>query len=367
MALYRSESRADSGRRAASAIAGWLWMGFLAFGITIPALAGRTPQNTVSRPGLLSPEQGQVVLSVARVHRENVRRKPDCSHLVHEVYRRAGYDYPYATSFSLYAGVRSFVRVEDPQPGDLIVWPGHVGIVIDPEKQTFYSSLSSGLGLDSYVSRYWRGRGAAHFYRFVPEGPGRFLLAAGPPQRPKRAPGRAATPGLAAVSPAASPTLEIPSSIHIVTSSSQPTREEVAEALSELSNAAVDLLRGDDLAALGRRVIIFDRLYVRGVNVKGKKGKAQVQIDSRVTIDGKKIKQKRRSQKQRWELRRDNAGWHALRPKNSIYVPREVAVHVLAEKLELLTRADYPVQDRTRHAEQQAQLAHLLYSLLGKK
>ena len=76
MALCRIESKADSGRRSASAVAGWLWVGFLAFGITIPALAGRTPQNTVSRPGLLSPEQGQVVLSVARVHRENVRRKP---------------------------------------------------------------------------------------------------------------------------------------------------------------------------------------------------------------------------------------------------------------------------------------------------
>lgn len=363
MALCRSENGASSGRRSASAIAGWLWVGFLAFGITIPTLAGRAPQG----PGLLSPEQGQVVLSVAREHRENVRRKPDCSHLVHEVYRRAGYDYPYATSFGLYAGVRSFARVENPQPGDLIVWRGHVGIVIDPGKQTFYSSLSSGLSLDSYGSRYWRGRGPAHFYRFVPEASGRILIASGPPQRPKRAPGRTTTPGLTPGSPAASPTLEIPSSIHIVTSSSKPTREEVAEALSELSNAAVDLLRGDDLAALRHPVIIYDQLHVRSVKVKGKKGKAQIQIDSRVTIDGKKIKQKRRSQKQRWELRRDSSGWHALRPQNRIYVPREVAVHVLAEKLELLTRADYPVKDRTRHADQQAQLAHLLYALLGKK
>ena len=367
MALYRSESRAGSGCRSASGIAVWLGAGFLAFGITIPALAGRTPQETLSVSRLLSSEQGQVVLSVAREHRENVRRKPDCSHLVHEVYRRAGYDYPYATSFSLYAGVRSFVRVETPQPGDLIVWPGHVGIVFDPGRHTFYSSLSSGLGVDSYVSRYWRGRGPARFYRFVPEGPGGILMAAGPPQRPKRAPGRATPAGLAAVSPAASPTLEIPSSIRIVTSSLQPTREEVAEALSELSNAAVDLLRGDDLAALRQPVIIYDQLHVRGVKVKGKKGWARIQIDSRVTIDGKKIKQKRRSQTQRWELRRDSAGWRALRPQNRVYVPREVAVHLLAEKLELLTRADYPVKDRTRHADQQAQLAHLLYSLLAKK
>ena len=367
MALYRSESRASSGCRSASGIAVWLCAGFLAFGITIPALGGRTPQKTVSVSGLLSSEQGQMVVRVARKRRGNVRGQPDCSHLVHEVYRRAGYDYPYATSFSLFAGVRSFVRVKTPQPGDLIVWPGHVGIVFDPGKHTFYSSLSSGLGVDSYVSRYWRGRGRARFYRFVPGGPGGILMAAGPPQRSKRAPGRATTAGLAAVSPAASPTLEIPSSIRIVTSSPQPTREEVAEALSELSNAAVDLLRGDDLAALRQPVIIYDQLHVKGVKVKGRKGRARIQIDSRVTIDGKKIKQKRRSQKQRWELRRDNAGWRALRPQNWVYVPREVAVHVLAEKLELLTRADYPVKDRTRHADQKAQLAHLLYSLLAKK
>ncbi|PYT93415.1 MAG: hypothetical protein DMG36_09895 [Acidobacteria bacterium] len=53
---------------------------------------------------------------------------PDCSHLVHTLYEQAGHPYPYASSLDLYRGTGQFIRVRTPQPGDLIVWRGHVGI-----------------------------------------------------------------------------------------------------------------------------------------------------------------------------------------------------------------------------------------------
>ena len=56
-----------------------------------------------------------------------------------------------------------------PQPGDLIAWPGHVGIVVSPTRHTFYSSLNSGLGVESYDSDYWKQRGRPHFLRYVKE------------------------------------------------------------------------------------------------------------------------------------------------------------------------------------------------------
>ena len=91
----------------------------------------------------------------------------DCSHLVHAIYRKAGFPYNYATSKELYTGVEGFQRVADPQPGDLIVWRGHMGIVVRPSRHVFFSFMSRGPGIDDYESKYWRHRGHARFYRYV--------------------------------------------------------------------------------------------------------------------------------------------------------------------------------------------------------
>ena len=107
----------------------------------VPTPQGDGPDR---RPRTLSPNEGKKILSAARDHREQVLRKPDCSHLVNEVYRLAGFPYAYATSYELYAGHANFARVQNPQVGDLIVWPGHAGIVVSPKEHTFYSSVSSG-------------------------------------------------------------------------------------------------------------------------------------------------------------------------------------------------------------------------------
>ena len=97
----------------------------------------------------------------------------DCSHFVQWLYEQAGLNYGYAPSRTLYAGMPGFKRVYRPRPGDLIVWPGHVGIVVDPDEQTFLSSLRSGVKTASYTSRYWKRRGHARFYRYM-GGPGHF-------------------------------------------------------------------------------------------------------------------------------------------------------------------------------------------------
>ena len=61
----------------------------------------------------------------------------DCSHFVQWLFERAGLYYDYAPSRILYAGMEGFERVFDPEPGDLVVWPGHVGIVVDPAERLF--------------------------------------------------------------------------------------------------------------------------------------------------------------------------------------------------------------------------------------
>lgn len=91
----------------------------------------------------------------------------DCSHLVHAIYERAGFPYVYASSDDLYDGVEGFRRVMQPQPGDIIVWPGHAGIVVRPSHHVFFSFLTAGPGIDDYHSRYWIGRGEPRFYRYA--------------------------------------------------------------------------------------------------------------------------------------------------------------------------------------------------------
>jgi hypothetical protein len=108
------------------------------------------PQEPASTSGLLTSEEGLAIVNAAWEHEQQLRGKPDCSHLVHQIYLLAGFDYPYASSFELYAGTDNFRRVKTPQPGDLIIWPGHAGIVLDPVQHTFYSSVRSGLQAESY-------------------------------------------------------------------------------------------------------------------------------------------------------------------------------------------------------------------------
>jgi cell wall-associated NlpC family hydrolase len=116
---------------------------------------------------LLTAREGSSVIDAALDR--HLRRAPgvDCSHLVHTVYDRAGFSYTYADSSDLYRGTAPFRRVKHPQPGDLVVWPGHVGIVVNPRHHTFFSALSHGPGTAKYNDRYWRRRGPARFYRYL--------------------------------------------------------------------------------------------------------------------------------------------------------------------------------------------------------
>src|SRR3974377_861078 len=115
---------------------------------------------------LLTVEEERAVVTAAWEQSSSPRETHDCSHLVHQIYLNAGFEYPYVSSTEMYAGNKSFARVKFPRAGDLIVWPGHMGIVVDPLKHSFYSLVSTGLEEQDYESPYWRSRGRPHFYRY---------------------------------------------------------------------------------------------------------------------------------------------------------------------------------------------------------
>lgn len=130
-----------------------------------------------SVPAVLSPDDGLSVIAAALDERVKAARQPDCSHLVHAIYLQAGFPYPYASSSDLYDGTDEFRRVARPQPGDLVVWPGHVGIVVNPAQRAFFSRLRSGPGMDAYDAQYWKQRGQVRFYRYIKTAPSRVATA----------------------------------------------------------------------------------------------------------------------------------------------------------------------------------------------
>jgi cell wall-associated NlpC family hydrolase len=118
-------------------------------------------------PATITSDDGLSIIAVALDLQAARRRETDCSHLVHAIYGQAGFSYPYASSSELYQGTDSFRRVSKPQPGDLVVWNGHVGIVVNPGRRMFFSFLSQGPGIDTYNAQYWKERGPLRFYRYI--------------------------------------------------------------------------------------------------------------------------------------------------------------------------------------------------------
>jgi cell wall-associated NlpC family hydrolase len=125
-------------------------------------------QNASRRqaPDTLSADDGLSIIAAALDSRIQLSKR-DCSHLIHAVYVRAGFPYSYARSSDLYVGTDDFQRVTRPQPGDLVVWRGHVGIVVNPAQHIFFSAMRSGPGIDGYDAPYWKHRGHVRFYRYI--------------------------------------------------------------------------------------------------------------------------------------------------------------------------------------------------------
>jgi len=369
-------------------LVGFLW---LAGGSVLLAQAPPQLKQTVVSPHGLTRREGIKIVGTALEQQEQSGRKPDCSHLTNEVYSLAGYPYPYASSIDLYHGVGSFVRVTKPQPGDLIVWPGHVGIVVDPIGHSFYSSVTSGLRTEFYDAPSWKARGTPRYYRYAAAKPSKLVLTGSRPAKTAidSPPGIAVKPvegppeilsesehantkipdftGSAttgAEPPSTRGNFEIPASILVAASQAKPTQEEIAGAISELSSATGGILGAGNLSQLRRNLVIYDNLALDRPQINGKHGSAQARIESRVILVGGNVEQVRRHEKIRWDLLRSDDGWHVVAPKDTLYVPRDVAVRMLASRLASLTQGANSSDDDS--LREQTQIVRVLSALLDQ-
>jgi len=348
---------------------------------------------------LLTAAEGRAVVNAAWELDMPARKTQDCSHLVHQIYANAGFEYPYASSFEIYAGDESFERVRNPQSGDLVVWPGHVGIIVDPLQHSFYSLVRTGWEAQDYQGLYWKSRGRPRFYRYK-VGSGEVLSAArtsAPAQLSNRSRQHAAAPIIEQRTPAenadpnrppkavsertkvndrlaAPPTrveeaaaFEVPSSIIIAPGNKRPTPEEVAEGISEVSDAFGSVLRSDDPSSIQLPVVIVEQFKVERVEVKRDHGWARLEVESKVFLGGGSVHLKRQKEKVRWELRRTESGWEAVAPQDRNYVPHDVAVKNLAAQLARLTESDGAAAHQETVLRQESRLANLLGVLLENK
>jgi hypothetical protein len=337
----------------------------------------------------LSAPEGKAIVSAALEQDLGSSGAQDCSHVVHQIYVDAGFEYPYASSFDLYAGNENFERVRHPQPGDLIAWPGHVGIVLEPAEHSFYSLVSTGLEAQNYEGPYWKSRGRPRFYRFKVEdavtakapASSRARNSARPPDPETRIEERSAADAPSSHRPmrtsstigydpsvpgVATPMPVVQRSIVVAAKNKQPTKAEVAQGISELSNASGNVLREDDPAKLAEPVVIFERLQVERLELKRDRGWAHLLMDSRATIADGEADYTRRREKVRWELHRTPAGWQAIAPTDRTYVPQDAAVRNLAAQLARVTEGDATAGHRETVLRRESQLAKLLSGLLDR-
>lgn len=312
---------------------------------------------------LMTWTEGVDVIRVAWKNLSKFDSPIDCSHLVNEIYELAGLHYPYATSNQLYAGVDGFERVQTPQPADLIVWPGHVGIVVNPQERSFYSSLNSGLKIDSYDAPAWRARGPARFFRLLIHNSERVrsveaqhLDKSDEPEGPLEA----GTKNVQAASASASLNhtsrkFQEQQRDEILLKGEHPDKSKAQDLLLRAwSNASDDR---QDRWEQARELVIVDSLKVQRLHVRGSAGVLQGKVKSaaRLTADG--IETRYIIEPVSFRLARNSEGWKVDDSSGRMYLSGDAAVVAVSERLAALAR------ESASRAEQ-AQAAALLRSIL---
>jgi hypothetical protein len=346
---------------------------------------------------LLSLKEGKNIAATAIDLDTSSRSAQDCSHLVHQVYSAAGFAYTYASSFDLYAGLQgNFQRVRHPQAGDLVAWPGHVGIVLDPRQHSFYSLVRSGLQAENYFSPYWRSRGTARFYRYILDSGSsvRTVKAKSPVSPSSRSSARRNSAAIAEVHADSEPSAQRPpaeeaslrskmiapapeletenpepasSNIFLVTPEQRrPTAAELTDAIGKRCDASADVFRTPQPLNTKTPVVIFDEIRVEKIETKHDKGWAHLQIDSHVQVASEGADFKHRREKMKWELRRDATGWTAIAPAERAFVARDAAIRVLAAQLAEMSQSEAAAQHDETVIGQEARIANLLSALLEK-
>lgn len=314
--------------------------------------------DAASRP--LTWREGSEIIQTARRNVSQLDPQEDCSHLVHDIYEMAGLHYSYVPSTDLYRGVDAFERVRAPQPGDLIVWRGHVGVVVDPTEHSFYSSLSTGPKVDTYDSPAWRSRGPARFFRYLLHPGDRvqsdstaMTAAVAEPDSPESEP-PSDTPKSSRATQAASPLW--PESTEVVpVNRDHPTKAAFQQGLLQLWSNASD--ERQDRWEQAADVVIVESLKIVRLHLQGKSGDVEARIKSAGHLTADAADARASNQNVRLHLVRQKNGWRLADASGRMYLSGNAAVIAVSDRLSGIAREN---ASRT----EQVQTANLLNAIL---
>lgn len=304
--------------------------------------------------------EGSEIIQNARRKSSQLDPEQDCSHLVHDIYEMAGLHYSYAPSTDLYRGVDGFERVHAPQPGDLIVWRGHVGVVIDPSEHSFYSSLSTGPKVDTYDSPVWRRRGAARFFRYLLHA-GEHVLSvstpmmasaeesSGPESEPVSDP-----PKTSRVRPSL-PALRNDSTEVVLLNRDRPTKSAFQAALLQLWSNTSD--ERQDRWEQSSDVVIVQSLKIEDLHFAGNAGFIEARIKAAGHLRTDAADARSSNQDVQLHLVRVKDGWRVDDTSGRMYLNGSAAVIAVSDRLSGIAREN---ASRT----EQVQTANLLKSIL---
>ena len=357
-----------------------LSLGFATAASAVQSGSQLTPGVDYGDTALVSPEQGQAVADFALQSGPRVRPKPDCSHLVHLLYARAGLIYPYEDSRVLYRGVDDFERVKSPQPGDLVVWLGHVGIVLSPEEKSFLSSVRSGIITESWAAPHWARRGRPHFFRYrIGPSANLTLLAAimddGPalrhddirtasvqnsvqaddarndaaqnddtPQdavaaRPSRTHRAASSPQDGPRDPAADYlAADSTTFVAVLRQRQAPGKREITAAILESSSARAQELTAGRTLDLEHPVSVFDRVEVAKIKIRHESGSVTLTLSEVVSQEEGRVLAARTLERELSISRRRDGVWIISDPRRRTYLAQAQAVAVFEYQAETFLR-----------------------------
>src|SRR5713101_7286934 len=262
----------------------------------------------------------------------------------------------------------------------LVVWHGHVGIVIDPKERSFFSSLRSGPDTQFYDSPYWRSRGSARFFRYTTGKPlpsGRTLegtrhadqqpLQTASRSSENRPPSRMAKPAptcesnsTPASETSSSTTVETPQEIVLQVARKNPSPDELLAAFVEMNRDSGEALCTRGLNSLGKPIIVYREVRVSAIQIKGKRGTALVRIESLGAPPNMQTDSQRRWKEQSLEFEKTKRGWVLSPIQEAAYVKREVALQVLSARLAELAQNTDATPEQEREQKQIIRFLNLL-------
>jgi hypothetical protein len=337
-----------------------------------------SPQTHGLHP--IASTEARRILTVISTADADSDSETDCSHLVHDVYEQAGFPYDYVSSRELYDGSANFTRVRAPQAGDLIVWRGHVGIVLDPKEHVFFSSVRSGPETQFYDSPYWRSRGVARFFRYVTEKPlhsertlqatlhaeGQPPQAASPssenhpPSKSPKQPPALTSNSASPVNTSRSATVETSREIVLQVAGKNPSPEEVAAAFVEMNQGSGESLRPPSLNRLGKPIVVYRDVRVSAVQIRGKRGTALVQVELLGAFPSAEPPSEPRWKERTLDFEKTKRGWVISPIQESAYVSREVALRVLSARLAEIAQDTSAIPEQKREQKEIIRFLNLL-------